>query len=431
MSTSTLNRLAPTQVELVIPISADEISAAEDRAFRRLAKNVKLPGFRAGKVPRKVFEQTYGAAAIANEAMDDVVPEVYSKALREHALEPVDRPKMELLPTEEGQPTRLKAIVEVRPDFKLAPYKGVEVEVEPVVIGDEEVQRSLDALAKERATLVPVERAAQIGDVVTMDFEGKIDGVPFDGGTAKGQMTELDEDRFIPGFVSGIVGMHAGETRDVEATFPEEYGEATLAGKKAVFTIALHDVKCYELPAIDDEFAKSISQNETLDALRADVRARLEAIAGGRRRRAISDAVMSQLIDAHEIPLPETLVTREVDHMVNDTMGQVAKAGVSFDDYLKESGKSEEQLRAEYREDAQTRVKGTLIIEAIAKAENIVATPADVSQELESLARQYGQPVERIRQALGNNVLAMMSGIERNKTLDFLVDNAKVTESKK
>ncbi|MDE2482310.1 MAG: trigger factor [bacterium] len=430
MSTSTLNRLAPTQVELVIPISADELAAAEDRAFRRLSKNVKLPGFRAGKVPRKVFEQTYGSAAITNEAMDDVVPDVYAKACREHDLDPVDRPKMELLPEEDGQPTRLKATVEVRPEFTLAAYKGVEVEVEPVAIGDEDVERSLEALAKERATLVPVERAAALGDVVTMDFAGKIDGVAFDGGTAEGQMAELDENRFIPGFASGIVGMVPGETRDVEAVFPQEYGQQELAGKTAVFTITLHDVKSYELPAIDDEFAKAISENETVEALRADVRARLEAIATGRRRRAISDAVMQKLVDAHEIPLPETMVAREVDHMVNDATSQVARAGISFEDYLKESGKTEDELRAEYRADAEIRVKGTLVIEAIAKLENIVATPADVTAELESLARQYGQPVERIRQALGNNVLSMMSGIVRNKTLDFLVDNAKVADAK-
>ncbi len=431
MSTSTLTRLAPTQVELVIPIGADELAAAEERAFRRLAKNVKLPGFRAGKVPRKVFEQTYGAGAITNEAMDDVVPELYAKAVREHDLDPVDRPKMELLATEEGQPTRLKATVEVRPDFTLGTYKGVAVEVAPVAVGDEDVERSLEALAKERATLVPVEREARLGDVVTMDFEGKIDGVAFEGGTAQGQMAELDENRFIPGFASGIAGMKPGETRDVEATFPEEYGQAELAGKTAVFTIALHDVKSYELPAIDDEFAKSISENETAEALRADVRNRLESIATGRRRREISDAVMQQLVDAHEIPLPETMVEREVDHMVNDAMSQVARAGISFEDYLAQSGKTEDELRADYRKDAEIRVKGTLLIEAIAKAENITATPADVTEELESLARQYGQPVDRIRAALGNNVLAMMSGIVRNKTLDFLVDHAAVTDAKK
>ena len=431
MSTSTLNRLAPTQVELEIPITPEELAAAEERAFRKLVKNVKLPGFRAGKVPRKIFEQTYGTNTITSQAMEDIVPEVYAKAVREHDLEPVDRPKMELLPVEEGQPPKLKALVDVRPVIDLGEYKGIEAEREPIEISDEDVERSIQSLAKERATLVPVDRPAELGDVVTMDYEGKIDGVPFEGGTATGQMTELDENRFIPGFASGIAGMRAGETKDVEAVFPQDYPQEDLAGKTAVFTVTVNDVKTLELPTIDDEFAKSISENETLDALRADVRKRLETIAESRSRRAVGNAVMEKLLETRDFPLPDVLVEREIDHMINDTAAQAARSGGSFDDYLKEAGKSEDDLRSEYRADAQTRVKGTLLIEAIAKAENINATPADVAEELGALARQYGQPVDRIRKALGNNVLSLMDGIVRNKTLEFLIDNAKVVENKK
>ena len=417
MSTSTLTRLAPTQVELEIPITAEELAAAEERAFRKLVKNVKLPGFRAGKVPRKVFEQTYGANAINSQAMEDIVPEVYAKAVREHAIDPVDRPKMELLPDEEGKPARLKATVDVRPEIDLGEYKGVAVEREPIEITDEDVERSITALAKERATLVPADRPAQLGDVVTIDYEGKIDGVAFEGGTAKGQMTELDESRFIPGFASGIAGMKAGETKDVEAVFPEGYPQADLAGKTAIFTIALHDVKALEIPAIDDAFAKSISENENVEALRADVRKRLLSIAEGRGRRAIGNSVMEHLLEKCNFPLPEVLIEREIDHMINEDGG--------------ESEKTPDELRPLFRKDAETRVKGTLLIEAIAKAEGINATPADIAEELGSLARQYGQPVDRIRKALGNNVLSLMDGIVRNKTLDFLIDNAKVTDKKK
>jgi trigger factor len=430
VSTSTLTRLAPTQVELEIPITAEELAAAQERAFRRLAKNVKLPGFRAGKVPRKVFEQTYGSESIASEALEDVVPEVYARAVREHELVPVDRPRMEILPAEEGKPSRLKATVDVRPAIALREYKGIEVERDAPAIDDEDVERSLQALAKERATLVPVERPAQLGDVVTLDYEGKIDGVPFDGGTAKGQMTELDENRFIPGFASGIAGMNAGETKDVEAVFPSEYPKEDLAGKTAVFTVTVHDVKALELPAIDDEFAKAISENETVDALRVDVRKRLEAIAQSRARRAIGNALMEKLVDAHEFPLPQVLVDREIDNMINDLTAQITQSGLSFDDYLKEQGKTEDELRESYRNDAEQRVKGTLVIEEIARTEGINATPADVAEELSALSRQYGQPVDRIRKALGNNVIPLMEGIVRNKTLEFLVDNARVVDTK-
>ena len=430
MSTSTLTRLAPTQVELEIPITAEELAAAQERAFRRLAKNVKLPGFRAGKVPRKVFEQTYGSESIASEALEDVVPEVYARAVREHELVPVDRPKMEILPAEEGKPSRLKATVDVRPAIELRDYKGIEVESDTPPIEDDDVERSLTALAKERATLVPVERAAQLGDVVTLDYEGKIDGVAFDGGSAKGQMTELDENRFIPGFASGIAGMNAGETKEIEAVFPSDYPKEDLAGKTAIFTVTVHDVKALELPAIDDEFAKTISENETLEALRADVRKRLEAIAQSRARRAIGNVVMEKLVDAHEFPLPQVLVEREIDNMINDSTAQLAQSGLSFDDYLKEQGKTEDELRESFRGDAEQRVKATLVIEEIARTEGINATPADIGEELSALSRQYGQPVDRIRKALGNNVVSLMEGIVRNKTLEFLVDNAKVVDKK-
>jgi trigger factor len=356
------------------------------------------------------------------------VPEVYARAVREHELVPVDRPKMEILPAEEGKPSRLKATVDVRPAIDLSDYKGIQVERETPAIDDEDVERSLTALAKERATLVPVERPAQLGDAVTLDYEGKIDGVAFDGGTAKGQMTELDENRFIPGFASGIAGMSAGETKDVEAVFPSDYPKEDLAGKTAIFTVTVHDVKALELPAIDDEFAKAISENETLDALKADVRKRLEAIAQSRTRRAIGNELMEKLVDAHEFPLPQVLVEREVDNMINDLASQLGQTGLSFDDYLKEQGKTEEELRESFRHDAEQRVKGTLVIEEIARTEGINATPADIAEELAALSRQYGQPVDRIRKALGNNVISLMEGIVRNKTLEFLVDNAKVVD---
>ncbi|MEO9263944.1 MAG: trigger factor, partial [Candidatus Baltobacteraceae bacterium] len=315
-------------------------------------------------------------------------------------------------------------------EISLGAYKEVEAEREPVNVTEEDVDRSLAALAKERAILAPVDRPAALGDVVTMDYEGKVDGVAFEGGTATGQMTELDESRFIPGFVAGIAGMKAGETKEVEADFPQDYGASELAGKRAAFTIVLHEVKAYELPALDDEFAKSISGSETYAQLRDDVRKRLEAISEARVRRLIGNVVMEKLIAAHDFPLPDSLVDREVGHMLGETESQVQRAGMTFEAYLKDAGKTEDELRSDYRADAQIRVKGTLLIEAVAKAENIAATPADIAEELTALARQYGQPIDQIRKSLGNNVVSLMDGIVRNKTLEFLIDNAKVVDKK-
>jgi trigger factor len=427
--TATLNKLSPTQVELLIAISPDEMRDAEDRAFRRLVKKAKLPGFRPGKAPRKIFEQAYGAEAISHEAMEDVVPTVYAKAVREHDLEPVDRPHMELLPGDEGSPPRVKAVVEIRPAIDLQEYKGLKLTRTLPIVTDAEVERSVQSLARERATLVPVERAAKLGDVVTVDYEGKIDGTPFEGGSAKGQTTELNEGRFIPGFATGIAGMSAGETKDVEAVFPEDYQQETLAGKTATFTIALHEVKELELPSIDDELAKAVSDHQTLEELRADIRKRLEAVAQARAQRELGGQAVEELVKVHEFPLPAILIEREIENMLGDTASMAARMGISLDDYLKTAKKTEEQLRDDYRPEAERRVKATLILEAIGKAEKIAATPADIKDELQSLARQYGQPVDRVRQALGNNVLPLMEGIVRTKTVDFLVEHAKIEEA--
>ncbi|MBV8353821.1 MAG: trigger factor, partial [Candidatus Eremiobacteraeota bacterium] len=264
--------------------------------------------------------------------------------------------------------------------------------------------------------LVPVTRPARMGDLATLDYAGTIDGIAFEGGTAEGQTVELNEGRFVPGFATGIVGMQPGERRNVEARFPNDYPVGDLAGKAATFVIALHELKEFELPAIDDDFAKAVSQNQTLDALRQDLRRRLEAVAMGRGRRVVGNAVVSQLVASHDFALPASLVESELNHLVEEA--SAAKPPADAD---------AAQLRESLRGEAEQRVKATLLIQAIAKAENITATPADISAELEALARRYGQPPDRIRKALGNNLLSLVDGIVRNKTLDLLIDNAVVT----
>ena len=413
--TSTLTQLAPTQVALEFSITDAELAAAEERAFRRLAKNVRLPGFRKGKVPRKIFEQTYGSATLTNEAVDEVVPDLYAKALREHDLEPVERPQIEVLEEAGGRPTKLKATVEIRPAITLQRYRGVTVSRPPIEVAEADVDESLTALAKERATLVPVNQSARLGDVVTVDYEGSIDGAAFEGGRGQGEVMELVEGRFVPGFAAGIAGMTAGETKQIEARFPEEYPVPELAGKTAQFKVTLHDVKELELPAIDDEFAKAVSQNQTVEDLRQDLRRRLEAVAAGRSRRAVGNAIVAELLAKHDFPLPPSLVESELTHLVEDA----TSGGTSGE-------KDEAKMREELRSEAESRVKAGLLIQAIAKAENITATPADMAAELQALARRYGQPVDRIRTALGNNVLSLMDGIVRNKTLDLLIDHAVV-----
>lgn len=426
MTSSTLTRLAPTEVALEFSITDQELAAAEERAYRKLVRDVRLPGFRKGHVPRKIFEQTYGSDTLTSQAVDDVVPDLYAKALREHDLDPVDRPKLEVLERNGSRPTKLKATVEVRPPIELHDYKSVVVRVPSFAVSDEEVERSLNALAKERATLVPVTRPARMGDLATLDYTGTIDGVPFDGGSAEGQTVELNEGRFVPGFATGIAGMEPGQRRDVEARFPDDYPVADLAGKTATFAIALHELKEFELPPIDDDFARSVSNDKNLDELRAELRHRLESVATARSRRAVANKVMEQLVASHEVPLPATMVEHEIDRLMEDAAADSPGGPVGVHEFVERSEKSEAEVREAFRPEAQSRVKSTLLVEAIAKKENLVATPADIAAEVEILARRYGQPAARVRKALGNNILSLMDGIVRNKTLELLVDNAKV-----
>jgi trigger factor len=430
VTSATVKHLDPTQVELEIAIDPGELASEQDRAFRELSRNVRMPGFRPGKVPRKLFEAQYGTAQIHERAMEAVVGKAYPKALEENEIDPVDSPQMELLPEEEGLPVRVRATVSVRPQIELGAYKGIELSGPSTAVSDADVEGALAELRKDAGTLVPAERPVAFGDVPTLDYEGKIDGVPFEGGKAEGQSTEILEDRFIPGFAAGIVGMSAGETKEIEAEFPADYSNAELAGKTAVFTIQVHENKVAELPELDDEFAKRFGGDDaTLSSLRRDLRERLEANARQRQRRALTGAVMERLIAQHEVALPAVLVDRETENLYGESKQYVERAGIDWQTYLEKQGKTDDEIRAGYRADAEQRVKGSLLVEAIAKAENIVATNADVEAEIAQLSRQYGRPREDILRMLQSNISALVDGIVRTKTLEFLLDHAKIDES--
>ncbi len=361
---------------------------------------------------------------MANQAIEDIVPEAYSRAVEEHELYPVERPHVELLPEKEGEPMRIKAVVSVRPKIELGEYTGLTIRPEPAVVTDDEVERSLQALARERASLVPVDRPVRLGDVVSVDYEGKVDDMPFEGGTAQGHSIEILEDRFIPGFASGIVGMKSGETKAIEAQFPAEYSNAELAGKTAIFTLTVHEVKEVELPKLDDELAASVSTNKTLEELKSDIRGRLSSIAQNKAKKALSAQVMQELLQKHDFPLPEIMVARELESLVEEAKTFAQRMKMSWEEYLAKAEKTDESLREELRAEASRRVKATLLIEEIAKKEKIEATTADVEAELAGLAAQYQQPRERILQALQPNISTLIQGIVRTKTVDYLIEHA-------
>ncbi len=425
-----VKHLDPTQVELEIAISDEELAAARDRAFKALVKNAKIPGFRPGKVPRKIFEAQYGTAAIEERAMDSVVPTAYTRALQENDLEPVDQPQMELMPEEEGQPLRVRATVSIRPQFELHDYKGIALAGGPTSVTDAELGEAMAQLRKDQGALVPVDRAVALGDTPTIDYLGKIDGVPFEGGTAEAQPTEILEDRFIPGFATGIVGMTAGETKDIDAHFPAEYGNTELAGKAAVFTITVHENKTTELPDLDDDFAKRFGREDgTLAGLHDELRNRLEAQKRENQRRALTGTLLEKLMAAHDFALPSVLVERESENLVSEARSYIERAGLTWEAYLEQQGKTQGSVDAEYRSEAEKRVKGSLIIESIAKAESISATTADIEAEVAQLSRQYQQPREAILEMLRSNYNALVDGIVRTKTVEWLLDHAVISEA--
>jgi trigger factor len=429
MSAASVKHLGPTQVEMEISISPEELEAARERAFRALVKRTKIPGFRPGKAPRKIFESQYGAETIAERAMEEIVPRVYSQAVRENDLDPLEQPQLELLPREDDDPVRVRATVAVRPRIELKDYKGIPIVSVHRAATEEEFDHTLAELRRRHATLVLADRPVRLGDVPTLDYEGKIDGVPFAGGKAENHPTELDADRFIAGFAEGIVGMKAGESKEVEASFPEDYGNKELAGKKAVFTILVHENKVPELPELDDDFAKRFNPEGTLETFKADMRKRLDDEAGRRARESMKNAVLEKLVERHEVPLPQGMVEREAEAILEDLKRRVSQAEVSWDAYLAEVQKTEEALREEHLAEARRRVKLTLLIEAIAKAEDIEATAEELDEELTVLAQRYGRRKHEIVEMLRPTMGAFIGGIVRSKTVDFLLDQAVLAES--
>ncbi len=430
MSDSTLKRLDATQVELEFAVPQADVERAREQLYRELVRTMRLPGFRPGKIPRKVFEKAYGEDRIAERAFDRVLPEAYERAVRDNQIEPVAAPNVELVSSEAGSDVLFRATVAVRPAIALGEYRGIEVAARDAAVSDSEVASNLESLRRGSAELVPVDRSVQAGDIATVDFTGTIDGVPFEGGSAQNQAVEVSEDRFIPGFAAGIFGMRAGETKDIEARFPDDYSQAELAGKVAQFTVTVHDVKEPHVPELDDQFAATLlREGGTVEQLRSDLRDRLARTHEVRARRTMTGELLERLSEMHEVALPEVMVERETDSLFEDARRDVTRAGTSWEEYLERSQRTEPEIRAEARAEAERRVKTSLLLDAIARAEGIEATQADVDAELGNLSRQYGRPPAEIAEMLRPNMGALLDGVVRSKTVDFLMRSARHVEA--
>ncbi|PWA12255.1 trigger factor [Pueribacillus theae] len=414
---------------LTVEVTSDRFNDALDQAFKKVVKQINVPGFRKGKVPRKIFEQRFGVEALYQDALDIILPEAYTEAVDETGIEPVDRPEVDIEQMEKGQSLIFKATVTVKPEVKLGDYKGLEVEEQDTTVTDEDVQKELTRLQENQAELVIVEDGeAQEGDTVVIDFDGYVDGEPFEGGKSENYSLELGSGSFIPGFEEQLIGEKAGTEKDVNVTFPEEYHAEELAGKDAVFKVKIHEIKRKELPELDDEFAKDVDEEvETLDALKEKLRNQLEEDKKHQAKHAKEDAVVEQATNNAEIDLPEVMIETELDRMVQDFGQRLQMQGMTLDMYYQFSGQDENALRDQMKEDAEFRVRTNLTLEAISEAENIEATDEEVEAEINKMAETYNMEVEQIKGMLnmqGGNEAVKRDVIIR-KTVDFLVENSK------
>ncbi|QII50102.1 trigger factor [Bacillus paralicheniformis] len=409
---------------LTVEVDADTFNKALDDAFKKVVKQVSIPGFRKGKVPRGLFEQRFGVEALYQDALDILLPVEYPKAVEEAGIEPVDRPEIDVEKIEKGENLIFTAKVTVKPEVKLGEYKGLGIEKDDTAVTDEDVQNELKSLQERQAELVVKEDGkVEEGDTVVLDFEGFVDGEAFEGGKAENYSLEVGSGSFIPGFEDQLVGLEAGAEKDVEVTFPEEYHAEELAGKPAVFKVKIHEIKAKELPELNDEFAKDVDEEvETLAELTEKTKKRLEEAKENEADAKLREDLVVKAAENAEADIPQAMIDTELDRMMKEFEQRLQMQGMNLELYFQFSGQDENALKEQMKEDAEKRVKSNLTLEAIAKAENLQVTDEEVEEELSKMAEAYNMPVENIKQAIGSTE-GMKEDLKVRKAIDFLVEN--------
>ncbi|WP_169082771.1 trigger factor [Paenibacillus sp. PL91] len=425
---ATWEKIDKNIVSIDVEVEAEKVSDALDQAFKKVVQKVNVPGFRKGKVPRGIFESRFGIESLYQDAIDILLPDAYSDAVKEHNLEPVDRPEIDVEQFSKGEVFKFKAKVIVRPEVTLGEYKGLEVEAVASEVTEEEVAAELERLQQRHAELSVVEEgAAQNGDITVLDFDGYVDGEAFEGGAGERYSLELGSNSFIPGFEEQVVGMQIGDFKDVEVTFPESYHAEHLAGKPAVFKVKLHEIKRKNLPALDDEFAKDVSEFDTLEEYKQDLVGKLKERKDQEGEQARETAVIEKATAAADVEIPEPMIVTETDYMIKDFENRLKAQGMNMELYFQFSGQSEDVLREQMKNDAEKRVRNNLVLDAIAKAEGIAANDEDLNEELEKLSKAYSRPVEELREIFtkNGNLSSLQEDITLRKTIKFLLENSK------
>lgn len=421
-------KLEKSMHELQFSVDADVFKAAIDKAFKREGKKYNVPGFRKGHAPRAVIEKMYGADIFHYDAINDLFPEAYEAAVAAAGIEPVGRPEADVVSESLDEGVVLKVTVAVKPEIKVGGYTGLKATRKVNTVDDADVDAEITRMQERNGRIITREGKAENGDTVDMDFEGFVDGVAFEGGKAEHYSLVLGSGSFIPGFEDQLIGHEAGEELDVNVTFPEEYQAKELAGKPAVFKIKLHEVKTRELPALDDEFAKDVSEYDTLDELKASIRKGMEEQNAKQADLAVENDLVDQVIATIEGDIPEVMYENRMDEAVRDFEYRLAQQGLKLDMYLQYMGQTMETFRASFKEQAEKQVKIRLALEAVVAAEQIVATDEELEAELQRIADNYKMELEKVKELV--NADEVKKDLAVNKAIDFIKDHAEITEEK-
>ncbi len=412
-------------VKFTMEFTAEEFDNGQIKAYQANKNKFEIPGFRKGKAPRSIIEKHYGEGVFFEEAIDELLRANYGEALNELELEVIDSPSVDFSEIKKGEGFTVTVTVDVMPIVEVKDYKGVEIEKVENEVKDEDVDKEIQSLQKRNARMVAVERPAQNGDTVLFDYAGFVGEDQFEGGTAERQELVLGSGMFIPGFEEQLIGVAAGEKKDVEVTFPEEYHAPELAGKAAVFHCQIHEIKEEDLPELDDEFAKDVSEFDTLDELKTSTRERLEKYAKSGAENQMKDAALAKVVEANQIDVPKVMVEDEVDRMVQELDQQMRYQGMSIDQYLGFVQKDMKEFREEMTEDAERSVKTRLILNGIVEAEKFEVSGEEVEEELKVMAVQYQLSVDRIKEMIGDSGMKMFEkDIQVKKAIEFIYSNA-------
>lgn len=414
------------ELKLEFTIESKKFDEGMKKVYAKSARYFNIPGFRKGKAPMAMVEKQYGPEIFYEDTFNEIVPEEYERELKENNIDAVSRPEIEIKQMGKGKDLIFTAIVQTKPDVKLGKYKGIQLKKIEYNVTDEDIEHELGHMADRNSRLVTVEdRAVENGDITVIDFEGFVDGKAFEGGKAENHELTIGSNTFIPGFEDQIIGMKTGEEKDINVKFPEEYFSEELKGKDATFKVKLHEIKKKELPELNDDFAKDTSEFDTLDELKKSIKEKLEEENANKVKYETEDAAVKAVVDSAEVEIPSGMIDTEIDNMVRDIETRLSYQGMKLEQYLSMMGKSMEDFRKEYEEQAKTSVKTRLVLEAIVKAENIEASEEDINKKLKEMAAMYGKKEDEL--ALNEQFMNYIKDSLKNEAVvKFIIDNAKI-----